>query len=165
MKILINFICERKIYINKKIIEISSLYDIHKIINNLKDQEISEIFCITGPGSYTDARKSISIAKAIHISKKCELFGFDLLMNFLGLFSNKNIFINEKHIWIRDENTTKIIAKDELVHYNTNEFTCNVENFHNTRFIDCKIHNIINYLDQLKHPLKQQYFDKFKNFS
>tara|TARA_Y100000590_G_scaffold29667_1_gene33080 strand:+ start:377 stop:982 length:606 start_codon:yes stop_codon:yes gene_type:complete len=58
--------------------------------NNIKLDEIREIFVNQGPGNFSGLRGSLAIAKGISISKNINLFGYD---NFIFLSSN---FFNKK---------------------------------------------------------------------
>ena len=45
--------------------------------NNLKLENVSQIFVNQGPGSFSGIRTSIAVAKGLSITNKLSLYGFD----------------------------------------------------------------------------------------
>ena len=102
--------------------------------NNLKFDDISQIFVNQGPGNFSGLRGSLSVAKGISLSKNLDLFGYNTFIWSCTKFFNKKEFIcslikiREKYFIKKfDKNLTSIseieeIKADELVKKYYNEF-------------------------------------------
>lgn len=158
MRVLLNLVNDNKIiganfsFIFKNKTDIESLIDI----------DIDELFIVIGPCSYTNARKSIAIGKALEITRKIKIFGIDLLSDFMSLFSDKCIFQYGNHIWIKEngECSVKIFDQEESF----DGFISNIELKGVSSIVDCSSEKIFLNLENLKNPLRQSYFDKFSQF-
>jgi len=58
-------------------------------INNIKLDDISQIFVNQGPGNFSGLRGSLAIAKGISISKKLDLFGYNTFLWSCAKFYSK----------------------------------------------------------------------------
>ena len=70
-------------------------------INKVKFDDIEKIFINQGPGKFTSIRISISIAKAISLSKNISLFGFNT-KNVVNGNYRKLLELDEKNLLIKD---------------------------------------------------------------
>ena len=104
--------------------------------NNLKFDDISQIYVNQGPGNFSGLRGSLAVAKGISLSKNLDLFGYDTFLWSCAKFINKKTFIcslikfREKYFIKKfDQNfksTSEVseITEDEIVNEHTN--TCKV---------------------------------------
>ena len=60
--------------------------------NNLKLEDINEIFVNQGPGSFSGLRSSISVAKGISLSKNLNLYGYNTFILSCSSFFDKKDF-------------------------------------------------------------------------
>ena len=58
--------------------------------NNIKIDDISEIFVNQGPGNFSAIRGSLSTAKGISIAKRLKLYGYNTFLLSCAKFSNEN---------------------------------------------------------------------------
>ena len=61
--------------------------------NNIKFDDISQIFVNQGPGNFSGLRGSLATAKGISLSKNLKLFGYNTFIWSCAKFSKKNNFI------------------------------------------------------------------------
>ena len=61
--------------------------------NNLKFDDISQIFVNQGPGNFSGLRGSLATAKGISLSKNLKLFGYNTFIWSCAKFFKKNNFI------------------------------------------------------------------------
>ena len=79
--------------------------------NNIKFEDISEIFVNQGPGSFSAIRGSLSTAKGISIAKKIKLYGYNTFLWSCAKFLNKNDSIHS-FIKFREKYFLKIFDKN-----------------------------------------------------
>ena len=112
-KIFLKIISDGKEYINKYDNCIEKFDELVKIIfnffekNNINLSNIDNIFINQGPGKYTSIRSAMSIAKAIKISNKINIYGYystqiidnnyDILINLLKEGRLTKNFIQPKY--------------------------------------------------------------------
>ena len=126
--------------------------------NNIKFDEIQEIFVNQGPGNFSGLRGSLATAKGISISKKINLLGYD---NFI--FSCSNFFNKQDNIYslikfrdkyfmknfdknLKDLSGVKEISLDEILHKYENKFkviASNVLNQFDKRILKLNNLNIV----------------------
>ena len=123
--------------------------------NNLKFDDISQIFVNQGPGHFSGLRGSLAIAKGISLSKNLNLFGYNTFIWACTKFCNKKYSIcsiikfREKYFIKKfDKNLNSIskveeIVVDEIIKKYNNKFTVIPKNM--TKYFDKKIlklHNL-----------------------
>jgi tRNA threonylcarbamoyladenosine biosynthesis protein TsaB len=102
--------------------------------NNLKLEDINEIFVNQGPGSFSGLRSSISVAKGISLSKNLSLYGYNTFLWSCSSFFNKKDFIycfikfrDKYYIKIFNRNfidvsEAEVISKEEILNNYENKF-------------------------------------------
>ena len=102
--------------------------------NNLKFDEISQIFVNQGPGNFSGLRGSLAIAKGVSLSKNLNLFGYNTFIWSCAKFFNKKqsicslIKFREKYFIKKfDKNLNSIskvekITLDEIIKKYDNKF-------------------------------------------
>ena len=127
--------------------------------NNLKFDDLSQIFVNQGPGSFSGLRTSLAIAKGMSISKNIKLYGYD---NFrwasVKFYNKKNIIcslikIKEKYFvqkFDKKLNTIikpKEITEQEIIENYSNEFKVipkNMETKFNKKILQLNNLKIVN---------------------
>jgi len=61
--------------------------------NNIKFEDLSQIYINQGPGNFSRLRSSLAIAKGISVSKNLKLFGYNTFIWSCAEFFNKSSFI------------------------------------------------------------------------
>ena len=61
--------------------------------NNIKFEDLSQIYINQGPGNFSRLRSSLAIAKGISVSKNLKLFGYNTFIWSCAEFFNKSTFI------------------------------------------------------------------------
>jgi tRNA threonylcarbamoyladenosine biosynthesis protein TsaB len=120
--------------------------------NNLKLDDINEIFVNQGPGSFSGLRSSLSVAKGISLSKNLNLYGYNTFIWSCSKFFNKKDFIysiikfREKY-YIKKFNKNllgvskvEIISKEEILNNYENRFKVVPKNM--IKYFDEKILNL-----------------------
>jgi tRNA threonylcarbamoyl adenosine modification protein YeaZ len=120
--------------------------------NNLKLDDINEIFVNQGPGSFSGLRSSLSVAKGISLSKNLNLYGYNTFIWSCSKFFNKKNFIysiiklREKY-YIKKFNKNllgvskvEIISKEEILNNYENRFKVVPKNM--IKYFDEKILNL-----------------------
>jgi tRNA A37 threonylcarbamoyladenosine modification protein TsaB len=120
--------------------------------NNLKLDDINEIFVNQGPGSFSGLRSSLSVAKGISLSKNLNLYGYNTFIWSYSKFFNKKDFIysiikfREKY-YIKKFNKNllgvskvEIISKEEILNNYENRFKVVPKNM--IKYFDEKILNL-----------------------
>ena len=84
--------------------------------NNLKFDDISDIFVNQGPGNFSGLRGSIATAKGISLSKNLNLYGYSTFILSCVKFYNKSkqyiVWLNlEKNIFLK--NSIKILSETQ----------------------------------------------------
>jgi len=109
--------------------------------NNLKFDNISQIFVNQGPGNFSGLRGSISIAKGISLSKKIDLFGYDsFILSCVDHFEKKEpiysiikfrekYFIKKFSINLKNQSKIKLISSEKLLKEYDNNFKVIPKNF------------------------------------
>ena len=106
-KIIFSFITEKQSYTTS---HINSRENFDKFINLLLDffkeneiklEDVKNIFINRGPGKFSGIRTSISVAKAICIAKNINLFGFSSKQADSADF-NKILELHKKNLLIKD---------------------------------------------------------------
>ena len=109
--------------------------------NNLKFDDISQIFVNQGPGNFSGLRGSLAVAKGISIAKSLNLFGYNTFIWGCTKFYNKKdtifslIKFREKYFIKKFnqnfKNTSKIkeVTVDEIIKKNHNKFYVIPRNF------------------------------------
>ena len=117
--------------------------------NNIKFDDISQIFVNQGPGNFSGLRGSLATAKGISLSKNLKLFGYNTFIWSCAKFFKKNNFIcsfikfREKYFIKKfDNNLTSIykaeeVAEDEIIKKYVNEFKVITKNA--AKYFDNKI--------------------------
>ena len=102
--------------------------------NNIKIDDISEIFVNQGPGNFSAIRGSLSTAKGISIVKRLKLYGYNTFLLSCAKFSNENdsiysfIKFREKYfLKIFDRNLKSVskikqINKNDIIQKYNNKF-------------------------------------------
>ena len=89
--------------------------------NNLKFDDISQIFVNQGPGNFSGLRGSLAVAKGLSLSKNLNLFGYNTFMWSCASFFNKKdsifslIKFREKYFIKKFDTNLKIISKVEEI--------------------------------------------------
>jgi len=108
--------------------------------NNLKLDDISQIFVNQGPGNFSGLRGSLAVAKGISLSKNLDLFGYNTFIWSCAKFFNKTKFIyslikiREKYFIKKFDKNLKSILEvqeikvDDLIKKYYNEFKVIPEN-------------------------------------
>ena len=122
--------------------------------NNLKFEDIDQIFVNHGPGNFSGLRGSLAIAKGVSLSKNINLFGYNTFIWSCSTFYNKekNIyaiikfreryFVNKFNKNLKNSLQIKEITKEELVNKYKNEFKVIPKNL--IKYFDKKILNLEN---------------------
>ena len=117
--------------------------------NNLKFDDISQIFVNQGPGNFSGLRGSLAIAKGISLSKNLNLFGYNTFIWSCAKFFNKKdpiyslIKFREKYFIKKfDKNLNSIskveeITEEEIIKKYSNKFKVIPKNA--TKYFDKKI--------------------------
>ena len=117
--------------------------------NNLKFDDISQIFVNQGPGNFSGLRGSLAIAKGISLSKNLNLFGYNTFIWSCAKFFNKKdpiyslIKFREKYFIKKfDKNLNSIsmakeITEEEIIKKYSNNFKVIPKNA--TKYFDKKI--------------------------
>ena len=102
--------------------------------NNIKFDDIAQIFVNQGPGNFSGIRSSLAIAKGVSLSKNLNLFGFNTFIWSCAKFFNKKdsicsfIKFREKYFIKKfDKNLNSIskieeITEEEIVNNYNNKF-------------------------------------------
>jgi len=102
--------------------------------NNLKFDDISQIFVNQGPGNFSGLRGSISIAKGISLSKNIDLFGYNtFILSCVNYFKNKDpvysiikfrekYFIKKFNVNLKGNSQIKSMSNEELIMKYGNKF-------------------------------------------
>ena len=102
--------------------------------NNLKFEDLSQIFVNQGPGSFSGLRTSLSVAKGISLSKNIKLYGYDTFRWACAKYYNKKkiiislIKIREKYFIQKfDKKLNQIfvpkqVSQEEIIKKYNNEF-------------------------------------------
>ena len=95
--------------------------------NNLKFENLSEIFVNQGPGNFSGLRSSLAIAKGISLSNNVTLFGYDTFLLCCSKYLNKKdeiygiikfrkkYFIKKFDTNLKSSVKIKEISEDELI--------------------------------------------------
>jgi len=95
--------------------------------NNLKFENLSEVFVNQGPGNFSGLRSSLAIAKGISLSNNANLFGYDTFLLCCSKYLNKKdeiygiikfrkkYFIKKFGINLKSNLKIKEISEDELI--------------------------------------------------
>ena len=95
--------------------------------NNLKFENLSEVFVNQGPGNFSGLRSSLAIAKGISLSNNANLFGYDTFLLCCSKYLNKKdeiygiikfrkkYFIKKFGINLKNNLKIKEISEDELI--------------------------------------------------
>jgi len=89
--------------------------------NNLKFDDISQIFVNQGPGNFSGLRGSLAIAKGVSLAKNLNLFGYNTFIWSCAKFFNKKDFIfslinfREKYFIKKFDKNLNSISKAEEV--------------------------------------------------
>jgi tRNA threonylcarbamoyl adenosine modification protein YeaZ len=117
--------------------------------NNLKLEDINEIFVNQGPGSFSGLRSSISVAKGISLSKNLNLYGYNTFIWSCSSFFDKKDFIycfikSREKYYIKTFNKNLIdiskveaISKEEILNNYENKFKVIPKNM--AKYFDEKI--------------------------
>ena len=117
--------------------------------NNLKFDDISQIFVNQGPGNFSGLRGSLAIAKGVSLSKNLNLFGYNTFIWSCVKFFNKKdsifslIKFREKYFIKKFDKNLKSISKieevtvDEIINKYDNKFNVIPKNV--TKYFDEKI--------------------------
>ena len=117
--------------------------------NNLKFEDISQIFVNQGPGNFSGLRGSLAVAKGVSLAKNLKLFGYNTFIWSCAKFYNKKNYIYSiikfrKKYFIKkfDNNLTSIykaeeVAEDEIIKKYVNEFKVITKNA--AKYFDNKI--------------------------
>jgi tRNA threonylcarbamoyladenosine biosynthesis protein TsaB len=117
--------------------------------NNLKLEDINEIFVNQGPGSFSGLRSSISVAKGISLSKNLNLYGYNTFIWSCSSFFDKKDFIycfikSREKYYIKtfnknliDISKVKAISKEEILNNYENKFKVIPKNM--AKYFDEKI--------------------------
>ena len=84
--------------------------------NHLKFEDLDQIFVNQGPGSFSNLRTSLAIAKGISLSKNIKLYGYDTFIWACAKFYNKSniialIKVREKYFIQEFDKNLNIILK------------------------------------------------------
>ena len=102
--------------------------------NNLKLDDISQIFVNQGPGNFSGLRGSLAVAKGLSLSKNLNLFGYNTFIWSCAKFFNKKdsifslIKFREKYFIKKFDKNLKSISKieevtvDEIINKYDNKF-------------------------------------------
>ena len=102
--------------------------------NNLKFDDISQIFVNQGPGNFSGLRGSLAVAKGLSLSKNLNLFGYNTFIWICVKFFKKKNFIyslikfREKYFIKKFDGNLKSVSKleeideDEIIKKYDNEF-------------------------------------------
>jgi len=102
--------------------------------NNLKFDDISQIFVNQGPGNFSGLRGSISIAKGISLSKNIDLFGYNtFILSCVNYFKKKSpvysiirfrekYFIKKFNVNLKGNSQIKSMSNEELIMKYGNKF-------------------------------------------
>ena len=102
--------------------------------NNLKFDDISQIFVNQGPGNFSGLRGSLALAKGISIAKDLKLFGYNTFIWSCSKFFHKKDFIyslikfREKYFVkkfnknLKSASKIKEVSKQEIIKKYYNEF-------------------------------------------
>ena len=92
--------------------------------NNLKFEDISQIFVNQGPGNFSGLRGSLAVAKGVSLSKNLNLFGYNTFILSCAKFFNKKDFIyslikfREKYFIKKfDKNLNSVSEVEEITEY------------------------------------------------
>ena len=92
--------------------------------NNLKFDDISQIFVNQGPGNFSGLRGSLATAKGVSLSKNLNLFGYDTFIWSCAKFFDKKDFIyslikfREKYFIKKFDKNLNCVSKIEEVTVN-----------------------------------------------
>ena len=126
--------------------------------NNLKFEDISQIFVNQGPGSFSGLRTSLAIAKGISISRNIKMYGYDSFRWSCAKFYNKKdiiyslIKIREKYFIQKFDKKLNVIlqpkeiAEKEIIENYNNEFKVipkNISYQFNKKILKLKNINIV----------------------
>ena len=102
--------------------------------NNLKFDDISQIFVNQGPGNFSGLRGSLAVAKGISLAKNLNLYGYNTFIWSCANFFNKQNFVvsfvkfREKYFLkkfdknLRSVSETKEVNKNEILQKYNNQF-------------------------------------------
>ena len=102
--------------------------------NNLKLDDISQIFVNQGPGNFSGLRGSLALAKGVSISRNLKLFGYNTFILSCAKFFNKKdpifslIKFREKYFVkkfdknLRSTSKVKEITREEIINNYDNKF-------------------------------------------
>ena len=122
--------------------------------NNLKFEDISQIFVNQGPGNFSGLRGSLAIAKGISLAKNLNLFGYNTFIWSCAKFFNEKdsifslIKFREKYFIKKfDRNLNSIskvveVSKEEIIKKYDNKFLVIPKNV--IKYFDEKILNLNN---------------------
>ena len=122
--------------------------------NNLKLDDISQIFVNQGPGNFSGLRGSLATAKGISLSKNLNLFGYNtFIWSCAKFFSKKDsiysfIKFREKYFIkkfdknLKSISTVEEIKEDEIIKKYNNQFKVIPKNL--SKYVDKKILNLNN---------------------
>ena len=117
--------------------------------NNIKFDDISQIFVNQGPGNFSGLRGSLAIAKGVSIAKNLKLFGYDTFIWSCAQFFNKKdsiyslIKFREKYFIkkfgknLNNNSEIKEVTVNEIIRKYFNEFKIIPKNF--IKYFDKKI--------------------------
>ena len=117
--------------------------------NNLKFDDISQIFVNQGPGNFSGLRGSLAVAKGVSLSKNLNLFGYNTFVWSCAKFFNKKdsifslIKFREKYFIKKFDKNLKSISKieevtvDEIINKYNNKFNVIPKNV--VKYFDEKI--------------------------
>ena len=117
--------------------------------NNLKFDDIAQIFVNQGPGNFSGLRGSLAIAKGISLSKNLKLFGYNtFILSSVKFFNKKNLIFSlikfrEKYFVKKFDKTlhsiskVKEITKEEIIKKCDNKFLVIPKNI--VKYFDTKI--------------------------
>ena len=150
--------------------------------NNLKFDDISQIFVNQGPGNFSGLRSSLAIAKGVSLSKNLRLHGYNTFLWSCGRFFNKKEsifclikFRKEYYIKKFDKkfkkiSETKKVSINEIIKKYNNKFIIVPKNIikhfdekilkiNNLKIVDLD-HNVLEFL-HLKGLLNEQLIKPF----
>tara|TARA_X000000368_G_C22958168_1_gene679737 strand:- start:272 stop:877 length:606 start_codon:yes stop_codon:yes gene_type:complete len=150
--------------------------------NNLKFDDISQIFVNQGPGNFSGLRSSLAVAKGVSISKNLNLYGYNTFLWSSGQYFNKkeNIFslikfreeyfIKKYDKKFKKISKTKKVSISEIIKKYNNKFIIAPKNIiehfdkkilklDNLKIVDLD-HNVLEFL-HLKGLLNEKFIKPF----
>lgn len=138
------------------IYDLSKSINVHEMISSIQPTEI--VVCI-GPSQYTSCRRNMALSMGWSFGNDIKIYGFNILRHVIN--SNQCFYLKDKLIWIKNYDEYDVFRVNSI-DYDLSNYVGNVELNGSSKF-DCSIGNIWNIFENLKHELKQEYYDKFTN--